>query len=492
MLRVRFVPFILTLFVLGVVFVTHEQYTKRKHTTTETAVHANVGTPSSSAASESRPKSVTALPNVSENRLHWKHGQIPQTNLLVHTTGWSVLDNLYTMNGTLYIVTDEPEKFPPIREMISSGYHMKNEAIEVQRREPTDKDMVIIGTRHAETLFGQTSATRIVGVSFIANDPPQYIGHYYHFSAEIFFGLWRTYSVLDPDISANGDTILTAPGRLILPHAPHGRDWHDNAGINHLVLRGAFPSIAFEYMGDWQERASTQQPYIMERVVLTERTAAHRAKNFGVDDKIAAVACRYLPGSPHWWAPIRRNVVQFAGGGKLPSPSKTPVITYISRQGRGRALDPNSHNSLVVALKDLETRYGYEVNIVTMEHLSKNEQIWLAARTTILIGVHGNGLTSLLWMKPGPSATLIEISFPNGFASDYQAPARDIGIQYYGVWNDHYFWGDSEHKPRRHQPKGFHANAIPVDGPTVAALCVERITKPTSHSSKWDGVKQVV
>jgi hypothetical protein len=55
-----------------------------------------------------------------------------------------------------------------------------------------------------------------------------------------------------------------------------------------------------------------------------------------------------------------------------------------------------------------------------MDKLSRDEQIRLAARTTIMMGVHGNGLTHLLWMKPTPRATVIEFFYPQGFAHDYE------------------------------------------------------------------------
>ena len=53
-----------------------------------------------------------------------------------------------------------------------------------------------------------------------------------------------------------------------------------------------------------------------------------------------------------------------------------------------------------------------------------------------MMGVHGNGLTSLLWMRPTPRSTVIEFFYPGGFAHDYEYTTRALGMVHYGFWND--------------------------------------------------------
>lgn len=55
-----------------------------------------------------------------------------------------------------------------------------------------------------------------------------------------------------------------------------------------------------------------------------------------------------------------------------------------------------------------------------------------------MMGVHGNGLTSLLWMKPTPRSTVMEFFYPGGFAHDYEYTTRAIGMVHYGFWGDRY------------------------------------------------------
>lgn len=113
-----------------------------------------------------------------------------------------------------------------------------------------------------------------------------------------------------------------------------------------------------------------------------------------------------------------------------------------------------------------------------MDKLSRDEQIRLAARTTVsrlfgvcqyipaeisqvMMGVHGNGLTHLLWMNNhNPRSTVIEFFFPGGFAEDYEFTARALGIKHYGIWDDQVFTAPDI--PKVAYPEGFQGNEIPL------------------------------
>lgn len=77
------------------------------------------------------------------------------------------------------------------------------------------------------------------------------------------------------------------------------------------------------------------------------------------------------------------------------------------------------------------------------------------------MGVHGNGLTHLLWMNNhNPRSTVIEFFFPGGFAEDYEFTARALGIKHYGVWDDQAFTAPDI--PPVAYPEGFQGNEIPL------------------------------
>lgn len=163
-------------------------------------------------------------------------------------------------------------------------------------------------------------------------------------------------------------------------------NWRDYASMNQWVLLSAFPSITMEFMDDWWDRGNTTQTYVFDRVVLADRAAAIHGHIFLRTQRTAGNAFA-LPGSVHWWQPIRNRVVSAAGLNEFTFAKwgeSVPVITYISRQGWGRRmLIQEHHERLVEELYKLQDSYGYEVNIVEMDKLTRAEQMILSGRTTV-------------------------------------------------------------------------------------------------------------
>lgn len=64
-----------------------------------------------------------------------------------------MLDGLYALNGTLFIVTDRPQDFPTIRMMISNGYPDIDDR-KSREQEQTERDMRVISPTEARAVFG--------------------------------------------------------------------------------------------------------------------------------------------------------------------------------------------------------------------------------------------------------------------------------------------------------------------------------------------------
>ncbi|KAH9994041.1 hypothetical protein BJV77DRAFT_1144094 [Russula vinacea] len=429
--------------------------------------------------------------------------EIPQTELVSHAPGWTIFRNLYMADGTLFIVTSNPESFPTIDFMTSTGLPASNTPESIEERMPTSSDMSIITPEEAHWRWGGQSKQEhnnvfpIEGSTLLFNDPGQFLNHYYHFCAELLFGAWAFWHGTFRGASS------TAPipplTRAIFPHAT-AQEWRDGPGMNFFFLRSAWPSLTVETEPDWLDRVSTTAPHSdghhgrawwFDTVLLADRSAAFRGPECGertqrtAAEAVKAVVSRegrtgFLERG--WWEPVRLSVLRFAGVsedmleiGKRAfkrTSNASPrtggveevVVTYISRQAVKRHLVAEDHEGLVDALTELCDRRGWELNIVAMERLSKEEQLAIAARTTFLVGVHGNGLTHLIMMPITPISTVIELFTPEGFAHDYEWTTRALGMKHIAVWND----------TSRSHPEGFQGEQIPVHGPYVAELIEDR------------------
>ena len=191
--------------------------------------------------------------------------------------------------------------------------------------------------------------------------------------------------------------------------------------MNFFFIRSAWPSLAVETQIDWSDRVSATSLRAGERngrawwfdtVLLSDRSAAFRGSECG--ERTQRTAAEAVKGIVErdgrsgflergWWEPMRRGVLRFAGlsqrtldigaraftrvergsGSLRDGGVEEVVVTYITRQGVRRHLIEEDHEGLVRALVELCDRRGWELNIVPMERLSKEEQLALAARTTV-------------------------------------------------------------------------------------------------------------
>ncbi|RPD78405.1 hypothetical protein L226DRAFT_291635 [Lentinus tigrinus ALCF2SS1-7] len=454
--------------------------------------------------------------------------KIPETTIVQHAPGWTVFNNLYMMNGTVFIVTSRPKSFPDIVMITSTGLPAENTPENIAARIPTSDDMAFLTPEEARDLWGgdiekleQNRLWSVPGNTFIINEPSQFLTHYYHFCAEWLFGAWAFWqgaynAVVDPASAAK--TSAPPVHRAIFANAD-ARGWRDGPGFNSYVFRAAFPALTVETMDDWDDRIiATSNPNAPHRawhfdtVLFSDRSASFKGPICGSQtQRIAAEATEHMRKlgtlTKLWWEPVRRGVLRFAGvdertldlgvkadavlsargkvkGGPAAAgesstkatsglSDKDIVITYISRQSARRHLLDDDHAALVKALEDMVKKHGWELNVVQAEHLSKEQQLQIAAKTTILLGVHGNGLTHLIMMPVTPVSTVIEIFYPKGFAHDYHWTSTALGMRHFAIWNDTYHTHPNE--PQVDYPEGFQGTEIPVYAPTVVQVIEERI-----------------
>lgn len=446
---------------------------------------------------------VHATPEAKATTLPGRPTSLPHTSIVHHAPGWTLFRNLYMSDGTLFILSGN-RSFPEIRMMTSTGLPAENTKENTAMREPTRHHMDIITPDAAKRRWGERVLT-VKGNTLLVNEPSQFLGHYYHLCAELFFGVqafWHG-AHSQPTSDSEGE-VLTHPvppplDRIIFTHATVD-GWRDGPGFNGFFLRAAYPSLTVETWDDWEDRvaatSSSTAAYRFPLLLLTDRSASHRGPICGSQtQRIASEAWEYMRRHGllmgvrvgGWWEPVRSAVLKFAGAPvsrsgmrEKPMPERV-VITYISRQGGDRRkLVEADHDGVVEALEELVQRkntgkgeVGWELNVLQAEGMTKDEQLGVIARTTFLLGVHGNGLTHLLFMPPTKLSAVIEIFYPGGFAHDYHWTARALGMSHFAVWNDTFYTYPDE--PRVEYPEGFQGNEIPVYGPTIAQIIEDRV-----------------
>nr|GAT60749.1 predicted protein [Mycena chlorophos] len=441
---------------------------------------------------------------------------LPETTVVAHAPGWTIFKDLYMSKGALLLLTSTPEAFPTFPLMTSTGLpgNLTNDA----ERQPTEKDMAFLSPGEARSRWGgrleQGERNRVLtleGLTLLYNDPPQFLNHYFHFVAELIFGTWAflygAFADRHPP-SATADASFTPPliststpniARAIYIHSDSD-GWRDGPGFNGYAFRAVFPSTTVEVMTDWIDRVNATTNTLIERAwhfplaLLVDRSAAFRGPITGhYTQRTAAQAWMEMAKQGkidlvgNWWASIRSALTRYAGGdpteelgAELRMPASV-VITYINRQGTRRHLREEDNLALLAAIQELVERKNreggklkWEFNDVHAERLSLDEQVRVASRTTIMLGVHGNGLTHLVLMKPNQLSAVVEIFLPQGFARDYEWTSRSLGMTHYSVWNDTIFAYPNE-PPNPGYPEGFHGPMIPLYAPVVAKLIEDHV-----------------
>ncbi|EJT97375.1 hypothetical protein DACRYDRAFT_72262 [Dacryopinax primogenitus] len=425
---------------------------------------------------------------------------VTASTLLAHAPGWTFFTNLYLSNGTFFIVSDEggfDEGYWPQRRLITAtglpGDHENGHL-----REPTDKEMQVITVDEARKRWGER-VWDVEGLSLICNDPDQFLKHYYHVAAELLFGTERMLTNFDPMPQPDGSVLAPSPDRIIFVHCDEA-GFTDSPRFNQFFLPAMWPSITPMFKPTFDQFADlVRTPYKAFRfpaALFIDRSAAFRGDQTGPTSRTPAGPWmigggQYGTGgegrNKYWYENARRRVGAFAGvphrvldmGLRAMDPPlvdgepDAPVITYISRQRSRRRLIEADHQRLVQALEDMCHRKGWVLDVVHAEELSREEQLRRAARTVVMLGVHGNGLTHQLLMPPHPLSTVIEMFYPGGYARDYEWTAGVLGKAYFGIQNDTVV--GPPNIPDFNYPEGFHGNAIPVQAEVVVRVIEERL-----------------
>ncbi|KAF8996220.1 hypothetical protein BDQ17DRAFT_1226488, partial [Cyathus striatus] len=375
--------------------------------------------------------------------------------------GFTTIDNLYVRNGTYFIVTNDVHAFPRREQIIA--YIPAKYGVDGSSSDGP-KELQFLTLEEAQSRIGD-KVLKVSGFSVIIDDDEQFMTHYYHWWGEIILGFWRVFSSL----RAESEVSLPPPERFIIPYVDELK-WRDRPGVNAILMRAAFPLSSIESQEYWGDFKRLDTTVMFERAMIVSRpsrfvlpyTMYLYTHDSSMSAKFGKMIGSTLDLKPpdHFWEDLRQRTIKNALGfvpqlnlqGVVESPEAQatvlPMVMYISRQDTGRRLNDAAHEDLVDAMEKLEDEGVCIFVLAQMEYMSLQEQIELASKSTVIIGVHGNGLTHQLWMKPSPRSAVFEIMYPKGdvngdvfkcftaYVYDYEMLSRNMDHKHYAVWND--------------------------------------------------------
>lgn len=440
---------------------------------------------------------ITKGVTVNEQFTRWEK-DIPRTSAVAHVPGYTILDNVFILNGTFFLVTEDPQSLPKLGAIASSALNPSHP--------PRLQDWRILTPDEAIILLGSFGG-RIKHTTWLSTDPEHAQDPF------TLYSLFRTHSyltsthqsttisstglrVIAPDSANNGlgSGSVPPPVRIWFPRIPTFASPNvpvENAhppprdrsyiGIHPMLLKAAFPTVEVMYSEDWQDFADMRLPYVLERVVIADRGAAERnradwnikwspasrgqagdelRKRQAVEDGLPPWAAPFVGFDvpEDWWKPVRASLLSYLGLPAAPAPKKKPVVTFVSMQDEpyeaGAHVRTEDHPGLVEGLEKLQ-REGViaEFHVVRANGTKENwdARMEAIARTDIMLGAFGGNLADSLFM-PAPStagetgrpAPILMEFYPSGaFFKDREFAVRTLGMRYMAWWEARKFSGSS-------------------------------------------------
>ncbi|KAI0701364.1 hypothetical protein BC835DRAFT_1323799 [Cytidiella melzeri] len=382
---------------------------------------------------------------------------IPETRTVAHIPGYTILDNLYMLNGSIYVVTNSPGSVPPLDSISSSKREPNHPTAPTSWR--------VLTTAQANETFGGY-AGRLRQTTWLSTEPADSQDPYTLFSlfrAHAHLSIGQTSQVSDSGLrilSPSNVAEVPAPVRLWFPRIPvfsspsmpPEEDVHNAhppprqrayTGIHANIIKAVLPTMTLMYQEEWADYADMHLPYLFERVVIVDRAAANAGRESwmtrwqpmldthsgSIGDELrkrqldlAELNQEGLPSwaapfvgfdaPEHWWAPTRAALLSYIG---LPSEAesgsvtrKKPVVTFVSMEDEpyeaGGHVRTEDYPELIAGLEQLAKQ-----GVISEFHVVKSngtkesweERMKVITRTDVLLGAFGHALGDSMFM-PAP------------------------------------------------------------------------------------------
>lgn len=237
--------------------------------------------------------------------------------------------------------------------------------------------------------------------------------HYFHF-CEHLVAAWNAYK------RTGGDTGEDVRNVLLLGYEKPRLMWEGKNDINRHLLRALFPN-AQVLTFDLFRQLADGKTLRFDKFIASDRGVTTRSQ---LNKMLGGSIPEIEPANLHEMSDIVHGHI-----GTYDEAKDKPVVTYIERDPP-RTLTEDTRDKL----KHTVEQQGCTFNPVDFAALDYAHQLQTIRNTDVLIGVHGNGLTHSLFLKPG--SMVIEL-FPSGcHLLDYRMFADLKGLRYYGMSPD--------------------------------------------------------
>ena len=164
---------------------------------------------------------------------------------------------------------------------------------------------------------------------------------------------------------------------------------------------------------------ATSGPLIIENLLYIDRRLSHNPVNKMIEPALMLICKHALT--------LRREIFERLAIDELSKPddSRPLKILYVPRHPP-RALSKEIEADLLKMLSSIGS-----VEIIDFATLCWKDQVQAAASHDMMVGVHGNGLTNLLWLPRHAMALELFPVFAHQY--DYQMLAEVMGRDYFGI-----------------------------------------------------------
>jgi hypothetical protein len=240
-----------------------------------------------------------------------------------------------------------------------------------------------------------------------------YFFHFFHL-LEHLAGIWAFYGY------EHADDVQ----RIILARdfSNPDKNWEGPNQINRHILSALFPHAEI-WTNERLDKECGQRMACFERAVISDRGVSIHNRECGKINKHLAAALPYI--NPKHMDAFAAQVQTYA---KTEREDEDQLhVTYIKRPPP-RCLSENVERSLIEKISALP---HVKLYVEDFAKISFKRQVNLIGNTDVLISVHGNGLSHLLYLPS--TACVIELFPPDCHQCDYHVFSEVRGVDYYGL-----------------------------------------------------------